>query len=82
MKVKDSYLNFLKFIFNFNVFLDLLKLFWNNHEYGLTTRIKKQYASIIFYHNDDQKKIAEGKLPTNPFHSFLPVTLIFFFSPF
>lgn len=40
----------------------LLKLFWNNHEYGLTTQIKKQYASIIFYHNEEQKKIAEGKL--------------------
>lgn len=39
----------------------LLNLFWNNHEYGLTTRIKKQYASIIFYHNDEQKKIAEGE---------------------
>jgi peptide-methionine (S)-S-oxide reductase len=37
----------------------LLNLFWNNHEYGLTTKIKKQYASIIFYHNDEQKKIAE-----------------------
>jgi peptide-methionine (S)-S-oxide reductase len=36
-----------------------LKLFWNNHEYGLTTRIKTQYASIIFYHNEEQKKIAE-----------------------
>lgn len=40
-------------------FDQLLTLFWNNHEYGLTTRIKKQYASIIFYHNDEQKKIAE-----------------------
>jgi peptide-methionine (S)-S-oxide reductase len=37
----------------------LLYLFWNNHEYGLTTKIKKQYASIIFYHNDEQKQIAE-----------------------
>jgi len=37
----------------------LLNLFWNNHEYGLTTKMKKQYASIIFYHTDDQKKIAE-----------------------
>jgi peptide-methionine (S)-S-oxide reductase len=27
--------------------------------YGLTTNIKKQYASIIFYHNEKQKKIAE-----------------------
>ncbi|KAG5673423.1 hypothetical protein PVAND_003472 [Polypedilum vanderplanki] len=37
----------------------LLSLFWNNHEYGLTTKIKKQYASRIFYHNDEQKRIAE-----------------------
>ncbi|XP_055377996.1 peptide methionine sulfoxide reductase-like isoform X2 [Condylostylus longicornis] len=37
----------------------LLHLFWNNHEYGLCTKIKKQYASIIFYHDDAQKKIAE-----------------------
>jgi peptide-methionine (S)-S-oxide reductase len=37
----------------------LLNLFWNNHEYGLTTKIKKQYASIIFYHNEQQKQIAE-----------------------
>lgn len=40
---------------------ELLSLFWNNHEYGLTTRIKKQYASIIFYHNEEQKRIAEGE---------------------
>lgn len=37
----------------------LLSLFWNNHEYGLTTKIKKQYASIIFYHNEEQKQISE-----------------------
>lgn len=49
----------------------LLNLFWNNHEYGLTTKIKKQYASIIFYHNDEQKKtaeesrVAEQKIRTN-----------------
>lgn len=43
-------------------FEDLLHLFWNNHEYGLTTKIKKQYASIIFYHNEEQKKISEGEL--------------------
>lgn len=42
-------------------YVQLLTLFWNNHEYGLTTRIKKQYASFIFYHNDEQKKIAEGE---------------------
>ncbi|XP_076259498.1 methionine sulfoxide reductase A isoform X4 [Rhynchophorus ferrugineus] len=38
---------------------DLLKLFWNNHEYGLTTVIKRQYMSLILYHDEDQKRIAE-----------------------
>nr|CAH7713277.1 unnamed protein product [Callosobruchus chinensis] len=38
---------------------DLLELFWNNHEYGLTNIIKRQYMSLILYHNDDQKRIAE-----------------------
>jgi peptide-methionine (S)-S-oxide reductase len=37
----------------------LLELFWNNHEYGLTTKIKKQYASLILYHSEAQRKIAE-----------------------
>ncbi|XP_013119267.2 peptide methionine sulfoxide reductase isoform X1 [Stomoxys calcitrans] len=40
-------------------FQDLLKLFWNNHEYGLTTPIKRQYMSLILYHDEEQKKIAE-----------------------
>lgn len=43
-------------------FLQLLDLFWNNHEYGLTTRVKRQYASVIFYHNDDQARIAHESL--------------------
>ncbi|XP_058118270.1 peptide methionine sulfoxide reductase [Anopheles ziemanni] len=38
---------------------DLLELFWNNHEYGLTTRIKRQYMSLILYHSEEQRKIAE-----------------------
>lgn len=41
-------------------FKDLLELFWNNHEYGLTTPIKRQYASLILYHDDEQKRIAEA----------------------
>lgn len=40
----------------------MLSLFWNNHEYGLTTRVKRQYASVIFYHNDEQKRIASKSL--------------------
>ncbi|KAH8397000.1 hypothetical protein KR215_007240 [Drosophila sulfurigaster] len=41
-------------------FKELLELFWNNHEYGLTTPIKRQYASLILYHDDEQKEIAEA----------------------
>lgn len=54
-------------------FLQLLDLFWNNHEYGLGTRVKRQYQSIIFYHTDKQKQIATDSLkheeinrPTTP----------------
>lgn len=43
-------------------YLNLLNQFWNNHEYGLTTRVKRQYASVIFYHNDEQKDIAHKSL--------------------
>lgn len=43
-------------------YLQLLDLFWNNHEYGLTTRVKRQYASIIYYHSDEQKRIASESL--------------------
>lgn len=28
-------------------FDDLLELFWNNHEYGLTTKIKRQASFAI-----------------------------------
>ncbi|KAK9881616.1 hypothetical protein WA026_016488 [Henosepilachna vigintioctopunctata] len=43
-------------------FDDLLLLFWNNHEYGLTTCVKKQYMSLILYHDEDQKRMAEISL--------------------
>ncbi|XP_065090962.1 peptide methionine sulfoxide reductase-like [Ochlerotatus camptorhynchus] len=39
-------------------FSDLLDLFWNNHEYGLTTRIKRQYMSLILYHSEEQRRIS------------------------
>lgn len=41
-------------------FKELLHIFWNNHEYGLCTPIKRQYMSLILYHNDGQKEIAEA----------------------
>lgn len=37
----------------------LLNLFWNNHEYGLTKLIKRQYMSLILYHDDEQRILAE-----------------------
>ncbi|KAJ8664781.1 hypothetical protein QAD02_006443, partial [Eretmocerus hayati] len=37
----------------------LLDLFWNNHEYGLTTLIKRQYMSLILYHDEEQRITAE-----------------------
>lgn len=43
-------------------YYDLLQLFWNNHEYGLTTRVKRQYASLIQYHDEKQKGIANSSL--------------------
>ncbi|XP_019701190.1 peptide methionine sulfoxide reductase isoform X2 [Harpegnathos saltator] len=36
----------------------LLELFWNNHEYGLTTKIKRQYMSLILYHDEEQRSLA------------------------
>jgi len=36
----------------------VLDLFWNNHEYGLTTRVKRQYMSLILYHSAEQKAAA------------------------
>lgn len=52
-------------------YIQLLQLFWNNHEYGLTTRVKRQYSSLILYHNDQQKSLAlksinEEKIKRSP----------------
>lgn len=40
-------------------YTELLSLFWQNHEYGLTTKIKRQYMSLILYHDEEQKLLAE-----------------------
>ncbi|XP_011871037.1 PREDICTED: peptide methionine sulfoxide reductase isoform X1 [Vollenhovia emeryi] len=37
----------------------LLSLFWNNHEYSLTKKIKRQYMSLILYHDEEQRLLAE-----------------------
>lgn len=36
---------------------NLLEIFWDNHD--PTARRSAQYKSAIFYHNDEQKKLAE-----------------------
>lgn len=41
-------------------FEDLLDIFWANHEYGLTTRMKRQYLSLILYHDAEQKAASEA----------------------
>lgn len=41
---------------------ELLDLFWNNHEYGLTTRIKRQYMSLVIFHDEEQRTIAEESM--------------------
>lgn len=38
---------------------ELLDIFWNNHEYGLSTKVKRQYQSFIFYHTEEQKRLSE-----------------------
>lgn len=43
---------------------DLLEVFWNTHDPTTLNRqgndIGTQYRSVIFYHNDEQKEIAEA----------------------
>ncbi|KZC04185.1 PREDICTED: peptide methionine sulfoxide reductase [Dufourea novaeangliae] len=46
----------------------LLTLFWQNHEYGLTTKIKRQYMSLILYHDEEQKLLAEKSRPAEDYH--------------
>jgi methionine-S-sulfoxide reductase len=42
-------------------YADLLDLFWNSHT-PTTRPWSRQYAYVIFYHNDDQKRQAEESL--------------------
>ena len=45
-------------------YADLLEIFWNTHDPTTLNRqgndIGTQYRSVIFYHNDEQKKTAEN----------------------
>ncbi|XP_055608896.1 peptide methionine sulfoxide reductase-like [Uranotaenia lowii] len=37
----------------------LLDIFWKNHEYLASARLKREYMSMIMYHSEDQRKLAE-----------------------
>jgi peptide-methionine (S)-S-oxide reductase len=39
---------------------ELLDIYWNNHD--PTSKMKRQYTSLIFYHDDEQKEVAEKSL--------------------
>jgi methionine-S-sulfoxide reductase len=39
-------------------YAELLKVFWENHQ-PLSQYVPRQYMSIIFYHNEEQRLIAE-----------------------
>ncbi|KAL5282343.1 hypothetical protein ACFFRR_005486 [Megaselia abdita] len=59
-KPKGDHTEVIKIDFNPSIitFDELLQLFWANHEYGLSTKIKRQYMSVIFYHNNDQRIVS------------------------
>ncbi|XP_068724207.1 peptide methionine sulfoxide reductase-like [Montipora capricornis] len=42
---------------NRTTYTDLLEIFWKNHD--ATTSHKAQYMSAIFYHDEEQKQLAE-----------------------
>ncbi|XP_001847522.2 peptide methionine sulfoxide reductase [Culex quinquefasciatus] len=38
----------------------LLEMFWENHEYRASARLKREYMTMIQYHSEDQRKLAEA----------------------
>ncbi|XP_053688397.1 peptide methionine sulfoxide reductase-like [Sabethes cyaneus] len=39
---------------------ELLEMFWKNHEYRSSARLKREYMTLIMYHNEDQRRLAEA----------------------
>ncbi|XP_065090963.1 peptide methionine sulfoxide reductase-like [Ochlerotatus camptorhynchus] len=39
---------------------ELLELFWKNHEYRESARLKREYMTMIMYHTDEQRLLAEA----------------------
>ncbi|XP_055627321.1 peptide methionine sulfoxide reductase-like [Toxorhynchites rutilus septentrionalis] len=40
----------------------LLELFWKNHEYRVSARLKREYMTMIMYHNAEQRRLAEASM--------------------
>jgi len=54
---------------------NLLKMFWNNH--NPSVKCKRQYMSAIFYHDEEQKGLAESSLEAmKAKHSVKPITTL------
>lgn len=55
---------------------DLLKIFWKIHDPTTRNRqgfdIGSQYRSVVFYHNEDQKKLAEELKPSGAVTEIVP----------
>ncbi|XP_055531119.1 peptide methionine sulfoxide reductase-like [Wyeomyia smithii] len=39
---------------------ELLEIFWKNHEYRASARLKREYMTLIMYHSEDQRRLAEA----------------------
>src|SRR4030042_6716444 len=57
------------------IYEDLLRVFWESHntEYPAYSQ---QYASIIFYHDDEQRKTAEDSLKQEQLRLQVPVCTV------
>ena len=53
-------------------YTELLHLFWNNHD--PTARNSPQYMSAIFYHDDEQKQLAEETMSEHQAKVSRPIT--------
>jgi len=51
---------------------NLLSIFWNNHD--PTSRNKAQYMSAIFYHDEEQRSLAEESMKTHQKSVSRPIT--------
>jgi len=50
----------------------LLSIFWKNH--NPTVKCSRQYMSAIFYHNEEQKRLAEETMKAEQSRQSLPIT--------